>query len=138
MFKYHGISLILPILIIGLSACNRTHTVNEGNDQVTTPSMPKESLLQLASSLKTKEACEAENGIWKKAGRIQFFTCILPTTDAGKACSDKSQCQVACVAQGKKIQTGASAIGQCHNSTDQFGCRTYVRNGKAEPTLCVD
>jgi hypothetical protein len=138
MFKYYIVSLILPILIIGLTACNRTHTVNEGSDQVTSPSMPKESLLQLATSLKTKKACEAENGIWKKAGRIQSFSCTLPTTDAGKACTNKNQCQVACVAQGKNIQSGTNVVGRCHNSTDQFGCRTYVRNGKAEPALCID
>jgi xylose isomerase len=36
------------------------------------------------------------------------------------------------------IAPGASAVGQCQADSNRFGCRTTVKDGKAEATLCID
>lgn len=127
MFKY-----LLLIAIITVSACSSS----EKDFQITPE--PKLSLSQQAESLKTSASCKAKGGSWEKIGKPQREGCILPTSDAGKNCTDSKQCQVACITSKENIQPGTQVTGQCHDSTYQFGCRTYVADGKAEATLCID
>ena len=100
--------------------------------------LKKMTLSQQAESLKTSVSCKAKGGRWEKTGKLQKESCILPTNDAGKSCTDSKQCQVACISLKENIQPETQVIGQCHDSTHKFGCRTYVTDGKAEATLCID
>ncbi len=49
--------------------------------------------------LDTREKCEAKGGSWGGTlkGRGRFLGCELPTADAGTPCTNKSQCQGACI-----------------------------------------
>lgn len=95
-------------------------------------------LVQQAYSIESEEVCEKNDGKWKRVGRQQKESCVLTADDAGKSCENNSECQVACVAQHEPAVSGTKTPGVCLESTDLFGCRTYVANGVAEPTLCVD
>ncbi len=95
-------------------------------------------LVQQAYSIESEKVCDKHGGNWKKVGRQQAHACVLPASDAGNACNDSSECEVACVTANNNIEAGEKARGVCLESTDLFGCRAYVSNGVVEHTLCVD
>lgn len=90
MTKYVSV-IICFIAIITLSACtaNNVELKEALNSEL--------SLSQQAAQLKTSAACEAQKGNWRKMGMLQREACVLPAIDAGKACNDNKQCQVACI-----------------------------------------
>ena len=60
--------------------------------------------------------------------------CDMPTLDAGKECSDSSQCESYCLArEGEEI--GSSESGQC-SGFHEFICIQLVRDGLVDPKLC--
>ena len=104
-------------------------------EQTVDTSLP---LVQQAYSIETEKVCLREGGEWKKVGRQQADTCVLPASDAGMACQNSDECEVACVAPTSLAEVGEAALGVCLESTDLFGCRAYISKGIVEPTLCVD
>jgi hypothetical protein len=82
-------------------------------------------------------ACTARGGAIKPVGRMQMPTCVVPYADAGKSCTDKSQCEGACILQTTQEPEGP-VTGQCQQSSSQFGCFAKVENGKATHAMCVD
>ena len=72
----------------------------------------------------------------QQVGRAQTWRCILDYTDAGKACTDGSQCQGDCLATDSEGKT--PAVGQCAADSNTFGCRARIADGVAEPMRCVD
>ncbi|OJF67458.1 hypothetical protein BK026_00815 [Alteromonas sp. V450] len=104
-------------------------------EQVVDTSLP---LVQQAYSIESEKVCDKHGGNWKKVGRQQAYACVLPANDAGNACNDSSECDVACVTESNNMEAGEKARGVCLESTDLFGCRAYVSNGVVEHTLCVD
>jgi putative hemolysin len=82
-------------------------------------------------------SCAARGGTMQPVGRMQRPTCVVPYADAGKTCSDKADCQGACIAEGNLEAQGATT-GQCQKSNVQFGCYAKVVNGKATGAICVD
>lgn len=82
-------------------------------------------------------ACSAKGGTIQTVGRAQIQTCVTPYADAGKACTDKSQCQGACILEGNLEPRGPVA-GQCQKTDRQFGCYARVEGGKATAAICVD
>lgn len=95
-------------------------------------------LVQQAYSIASEKVCEKHSGQWKRIGKQQKESCVLPASDAGKSCQSSSDCEVACVALNEPVAPGTATAGVCLESTNLFGCRTYVSGGTAEPTLCVD
>ena len=82
-------------------------------------------------------SCAARGGSMQPVGRLQRSTCVVPYADAGKSCTDKAQCQGACIADGNGESQNAVA-GQCQKTNVQFGCFARIVNGKSTGTLCVD
>ena len=80
--------------------------------------------------------CATRGGTLQPLGRMQRSTCVVPYADAGKTCSDKADCQGACITEGN-LDTPATT-GQCQKSNVQFGCYAKIVNGKATATICVD
>ncbi|WP_067521568.1 hypothetical protein [Endozoicomonas ascidiicola] len=121
--------LILTSATLMLTGCIGSETIQHDSEV---------RLTEKANAIKTASECSAQNGAWRQVGRLQIYSCVLPASDAGKACADSSDCQVGCIVKGTVVTPGVEVVGQCLESTDQFGCRTYVSNGKAEHTLCID
>ena len=82
-------------------------------------------------------ACSAKGGAIQPVGKAQIPTCVVPYADAGKACTDKSQCEGACVLEGN-LEPQGSVTGACQKTNRQFGCYARVVNGKATAAICVD
>ena len=124
-------SLISVVLL--LTACNNTKDIEPNTNPPKTMT-----LSQLANSLKSETACLEHNGKWQKVGMLQMPTCVLAPKDAGKACSDSSECETRCLAKDPEPKAGEKADGVCADSTNIFGCQTYIKDGRSEGTLCID
>ena len=93
-----------------------------------------------------KESCESLGGRWEKIGLSQEESCNLPTSDAGKICSDSSECQGSCIAELSKEDldkvSGQNDFvytkGKCSRWKITAGCNAFVKDGKVENILCVD
>ncbi len=82
-----------------------------------------------AADEKLRRACEDKKGIWgRQDGRGRVHGCNLPTSDAGKSCSDSSECESACVSE--KIS------GTMHS----YGWKQFKGCGKmvSGQVICVD
>jgi putative hemolysin len=86
-------------------------------------------------SVADRAACTAAGGRIERRGRLGAELCVKPFADAGKACTDTSQCQGMCVSRG--TDTAATA-GQCQTDNRLFGCYSQIKGGKAVNTICVD
>jgi len=91
------------------------------------------------------ESCIAQGGIWGPIGLSPEPSCMLPTTDAGKVCSDSSECQAACVAELSQMESDlirnhipVMTTGKCTAWIGSVGCKAYVENGVVNGVLCVD
>jgi putative hemolysin len=82
-------------------------------------------------------ACAAKGGAIQPVGKAQIPVCVTPYADAGKACTDKSQCQGACVLEGN-LEPQGPVTGACQKTDRQFGCYAKVVNGKTTGAICVD
>ena len=82
-------------------------------------------------------SCAARGGSMQPVGRLQRSTCVVPFADAGKTCSDKADCQGACIADGNAESQNATT-GQCQKTNVQFGCYAKIVGGKSTGTICVD
>lgn len=82
-------------------------------------------------------ACSAKGGAIQPVGKAQIPTCVVPYADAGKACTDKSQCEGQCVLEGN-LEPQDNVTGACQKTNRQFGCYARVVNGKSTGAICVD
>ncbi|KGK56969.1 hypothetical protein NC00_15230 [Xanthomonas cannabis pv. phaseoli] len=82
-------------------------------------------------------ACTAKGGQLRPVGRMQTVRCIVPYADAGKTCSDNSDCSGDCLVTSI-VPTGAATTGTCQRDSDRFGCRQEVIAGKGQAALCID
>ncbi|EKY27354.1 hypothetical protein HMPREF0185_02082 [Brevundimonas diminuta 470-4] len=84
-------------------------------------------------------ACAARGGEMRQVGKLQSWRCVVKYADAGQRCTDKAQCQGDCLADpASHPAPGAPAAGICAADSNTFGCRTTIRDGKANATLCID
>ncbi len=83
-------------------------------------------------------ACTANGGKVKPICRMQKPACIFDYADAGKSCTDSSQCSGRCVIEDEMPEVGARAIGVCEADNDVCGCSTEIIDGKATAGRCVD
>ncbi|MBI5939301.1 MAG: hypothetical protein HY859_02630 [Caulobacterales bacterium] len=87
--------------------------------------------------------CRAKGGTVGLVGMFGTPACIIPYSDAGKACRDGSDCQGQCIVDldgppGSGPKPGDQTTGQCQKDDQQFGCFATVVDGKAAQALCVD
>jgi len=92
-----------------------------------------------------QDSCEALGGTWDRIGLSPRESCNLPTSDAGKPCSDDGECEGACIAElsdeqkdlamhGVPVETG----GKCTSWRIMVGCQARVNDGLVRGILCVD
>jgi hypothetical protein len=83
-----------------------------------------------------KTDCIAKGGLVARGGKAQIESCRTRFADAGKACTDTSQCQGGCSAN--LVKPGAShPVGQCNTYSGQFGCQSYLAKGVVHE-MCID
>jgi len=93
---------------------------------------------------KTKEECEAKNGVWRKMGIRPTESCNFKTTDSGKICQDSHQCEGVCLANLSKDQMNSGmrgklfkTEGKCSEWVVVMWCRAYVSSCWAS-VVCAD
>ena len=82
-------------------------------------------------------ACATQGGNWQPICMMQKPACVLTYKDAGKACTDSSQCQGSCIVDGT-APADQPVTGVCKATSDPCGCMQFVENGKAGYPLCAD
>ncbi|XEA95578.1 hypothetical protein AB3X09_00705 [Xanthomonas tesorieronis] len=83
-------------------------------------------------------ACAAQGGSLRPLGRRGLLKCVIPFADAGKACSDKSQCHGDCLAAAL-VPAGTAAQGVCQRDiSENYGCRQTVQGGVGGSQICID
>ncbi|MBC6981859.1 hypothetical protein [Caulobacter sp. 17J80-11] len=82
-------------------------------------------------------SCQAKGGTVKPVCRRQLPQCVIAYPDAGKSCTDGSQCAGDCLYQGDAAP-GTPVTGQCQADSDPCGCKTPVVGGKVGMGRCVD
>ena len=86
-----------------------------------------------------KTACEKTGGKWQKRGSepASVYSCIMPAKDAGKACTDSSQCQsLKCIPPNTAV-SGSRTTGKCYGWEYYVGCTPVVEKGVAQ-AVCPD
>ena len=87
----------------------------------------------IARGLITQQTCESAGGTWKRGFSLEYF-CVLPTSDAGDACTDSSQCESWCQAP-KNTPYDTPVTGTCFGFT-HASCGQEVNNGIAGGEWC--
>lgn len=86
----------------------------------------------------SREACEAAGGQWGRLGLQPQARCNLPAPDAGKPCTDATDCAGACIAP-PSAPVDSRAQGTCSPRMLLLGtCLKQVLGGVVTPPLCVD
>lgn len=115
-------SIFLVTILPGLAACTVEVTrQNQGPAVMVTP--------------QTAVECAAAGGEWGPVGLMRTEACTLKSPDAGKVCSDSSECAGSCWSDEAP---GSKAAGFCQPTNMPFGCHSEVRDGIVQPALCAD
>jgi hypothetical protein len=118
-------STMLCVLVASLSSCTNSVRSERASDA-------RWSLGALSQS-----DCEAVDGIWKGVPEAEYALCVRKATDAGRPCSDGSQCIVGCVMSGS-VEVGVKTRGICRGNDSGYGCFQEVRRGIAQDVICND
>ncbi len=89
--------------------------------------------------------CIEAGGRWGNIGLATYESCNLPTSDGGKICSDRSECESECIAeltseQKEMVQNDdyIETTGKCYEYQTVVGCRAFVEDGKVTYIICID
>ena len=126
-------------------ACHFVAYVNSNTGRVTITFEREErhgkqasSRTEAALASKTKNECEANRGTWLIAGMPNREFCDIAAPDAGKTCTDGSQCESACVVEGE-LAPGKRVTGRCSQWHHRLGrCVTTVKAGVTDGGHCGD
>lgn len=117
--------------------------------QVFLKSLPKQGFWQLvqdSSKFPTYDGvgtpCNDKGGRLHQSCQMPDLACVTPYSDGGKKCSDKADCQGACVLEvsdpAMMPEPGTKAIGVCRRDDFPCGCLTEIVAGKTTQGLCTD
>lgn len=94
-----------------------------------------------AAVLPDAAQCAKKGGEIRPVCRRGTPTCVLAYADAGRTCSDSSQCQGRCVVDRENelpAPAAGKSTGVCEADSDPCGCSAEVIGGVAQPARCVD
>lgn len=74
----------------------------------------------------------------ERVGRAQTLQCVITYADAGKSCTDGSQCQAGRCQGPMEAASRENVTGQCQPTNMAFGCYTTITNGRMGAAICVD
>jgi len=77
-----------------------------------------------------EKSCEEKGGSWER--RFVGYICNFPASDAGKTCTDSSQCVGMCLTDDP-----TKTEGTCSEMQIVYGCISPLENGRVTP-MCID
>lgn len=84
------------------------------------------------------QLCSSQGGEVRRVCMLGRQMCVVPYPDAGKTCSDSSECGGRCLYDGDAVQPGTPVTGYCQKDNDPCGCFSEVEDGKLGGGLCID
>jgi hypothetical protein len=120
-------AILSALAALTIGGCTPVEPPQSGSDQPSGDMTPA-----------ARVACTSAGGRVERRGRVGAELCVKPFADAGKACTDTSQCQGKCVGTVEQTAMVGSVAGQCQADDALFGCYSEIRNGKAVNAICVD
>lgn len=124
------IRMILAAAALMLAACTQPATAPVAQTEV-----PAKVDWQAAQ---TADQCGAIGGNWRPVCLMGKPACVVPYADAGKSCSDSSECSGQCVTKDMGTAPETATRGVCTANSDPCGCFQLVEKGKAGYPLCAD
>lgn len=122
--KFTGLIIVLFTLLLAACSSNRSASETSGATAAKTPNFAQQ--------------CERSGGSWTRGGIALFYGCLRTAPDAGKSCTDSSQCSHHCnAAPGTSPAPGTATSGQCQADNNYKGCHIEIRKGIAQPRYCV-
>ena len=91
-----------------------------------------------------RRLCQAEGGRIQPTLLPSVRVCVKPFADAGKKCSDGSQCMGSCLITEKDadwdddLTAGQDASGHCQGEDPFLGCYIEIEQGKTKQAICAD
>lgn len=122
--------ILLVIIIILITGCATT------NDK----SMD-ESIIELRRDALARidiMACLDRGGVIQSVCMFGVPSCVEKYMDAGKPCSDSTECAGKCRIEDEFVEVGTQTTGFCSADSDPCGCFQLIVKGKAEHALCAD
>lgn len=88
----------------------------------------------------TTAACAAKGGTVRPVCMSRTLTCVAPYPDAGRPCTDKSQCKGKCFLTGPypRSPLTTKVVGRCQRNDDPCGCFSTIVKGRVAGGICVD
>jgi hypothetical protein len=123
----------IALFALALAACTQTPVAEEGSGPLPTAAA--------ATGAGSGGKCDRPGQFWARRGLMGEKMCVTPYPDAGKACSDRSDCAGRCIADYAAVKgqtSGSPAVGKCQADDALFGCYAEVRQGRLGARLCVD
>lgn len=152
-------AILFSLAMVGLSACAGTDrdtptdvigdetTKEAGSDDEKTTTNSEYQYKPVRFNLSSpdaepseveKQACAKVGGKVQRAGLRGSYHCVQTYPDAGKICSDSSECVGQCRTVSSRAM-GKPGTGTCQNIDVPFGCFALVNNGMVDGAmLCVD
>ncbi len=136
--------------LLTLSACNAQPKQNSVDKPSTAVSVDNSASVNLSKYQDQRDLCQKvtekkvidcqkQGGSLQKQGMAQCYTCTIEYADAGKICSDASDCLGACLNYNDFIPAGkTNQQGQCAKTNSSFGCYQKIEKGVAKHAICVD
>lgn len=88
-----------------------------------------------------RQKCSDNGGTVDGRGMFGTMTCVIPFSDAGKACHGDDECAGLCLidAGDTLMPIGNPTTGYCQPDNAHFGCFAQVEAGRvATPFMCYD
>lgn len=138
-----GQAVPAALLLVLAAACTLPATPRQGPLAPTAPDTGAaptgaEGVERGAMPAGERAQCLSGGGTVQRMGMAAREMCVRPMKDAGKACTDSSQCEGRCIAPAETPAPAANVTGTCQRTTAQFGCFGEVEQGRVRGILCVD
>lgn len=85
-----------------------------------------------------QDACRARGGEIRGFGMFGTPVCAVAFSDAGKACTDKADCEGMCLLNDSDLPEGSPSSGQCQQDDHPDGCWLEIVGGKTAGGWCLD
>jgi hypothetical protein len=121
-------TLLMLLILSGLSGCASLGVASDATASHA-----------LAGKIDVK-ACRDRGGKVENVCKLQVPACVTPFPDAGRRCTDNSQCQGKCILDiDHRPESDDEVSGRCEVDDNPCGCKIEVVNGRiGEEGRCVD
>jgi len=84
------------------------------------------------------KSCHEKGGVIKSTCMSRTPYCVISFSDAGKQCSDSSECLGRCQIKNQFVKEGTKTTGSCSANNVPCGCYQTVAKGIADYAICRD